>query len=152
MSTLITMQWQIAGGVRVRFSAKPPAEVIGQLKAAGFRWSPAGGEWWRNRTTGAADVLDRIDRLLRPKDQPDGACWKCGAPGRFRNRGAAAPVFCDRCAAEPEGDATPRPEEDVPVCPRCGQANDSNGEVCPDCWAEQAAYAMGGTCAEGGAS
>jgi len=149
MSAAITMQWEIAGGVRVQFSAKPPAEVLGQLKAAGFRWSPAAGQWWRNRVTGAADLLARIDRLLNP-NRPDGACWKCGAPGRFRNRGAAAPVLCDRCAAE-ESKGT-CPEEDVPDCPRCGQANDSNGEVCPDCWAEQARYALGGSCAAGGAS
>ena len=30
--------------------------------------------------------------------EPDGTCWACkSAPGFFRNRGAAAPVWCDAC-------------------------------------------------------
>ena len=92
----VTMDWQISGGVRVRFSARPPETVLSMLKASGFRWCRALGEWTRQRTAGAADLLERIDRALDP-DRPDGACWHCGAPGRFRNRGAATPVFCDAC-------------------------------------------------------
>ena len=96
MSAPITMEWQIAAGVRVRFSARPPDAVLALLRVNGFRWCRPSGEWTRRRVVGTADLLGRIDRMLNP-DRPDGACWKCGAPGRFRNRGAATPVFCDDC-------------------------------------------------------
>lgn len=59
------------------------------------RRSPARGP--RNRVTGAADVLAAIDKALRPADWSDAPCWSCRRPGRFRNRGAAAPVLCDHC-------------------------------------------------------
>jgi len=85
------------GEVRVIFSAKPDERIRGMLKAAGFRWSPAGGLWWRRRVAGAADFLAALDRALNP-GRPDGACWDCGNPqGLFRPFGAATPVYCDEC-------------------------------------------------------
>ena len=93
--------YQIGGGqFTFKFPGKPPANVLTCLKGHGFRWSPGRGEWWRQRIAGAADVVAAIDRLLNP-GRPDGACWKCQSPyGRFRNRGAAAPVWCDKCHQE----------------------------------------------------
>ena len=85
--------------VSIRFPNKPPETVRSILKSHGFRWSPRSGEWTRNRVNGAADVLTAIDRALRPAGAPDGDCWRCRRPGRFRNRGAAAPVLCDHCDA-----------------------------------------------------
>ncbi len=93
----------IGGGqVQIMFADKPPEPVRALLKAHGFRWCPSPACWWRRGVTGAADVLAGIDRLLNP-DRPDGACWTCGAPGRFRNHGAATPVLCDTCAAQGGG-------------------------------------------------
>ena len=86
------------GNVTLTFPEKPSEQVRSILKAHGFRWNPTAGQWWRARVTGAADVIGAIDRALNP-DRPDGACWKCGQPGRFRPRGAATPVYCDACAA-----------------------------------------------------
>ena len=83
--------------VSIRFSEKPPDDVRSILKAHGFRWSPQSGAWSRNRVTGAADVFSTIDKALRPADWSDAPCWSCRRPGRFRNRGAAAPVYCDHC-------------------------------------------------------
>ena len=86
--------------VRIRFSDKPDATIRSMLKANGFRWSPAGEEWWRKRITGTADFLAALDRKLNP-GRPDGACWRCKAPeGFFRPQGAATPVYCDACHAE----------------------------------------------------
>jgi hypothetical protein len=86
------------GAVSLTFSDRPPELVRQILKANGFRWNPARCNWWRTRVAGAADVIGAIDRALNP-DRPNGACWKCGAPGRFRHYGAASPVLCDMCAA-----------------------------------------------------
>ena len=56
------------------------------------------GLWSRQRIKGAADLIDAIDRMLNP-NRPEGKCWKCGEPGRFRGYGAATPVYCDACDA-----------------------------------------------------
>lgn len=85
------------GFVSIRFPEKPPDDVRSILKAHGFRWSPQSAAWWRSRVSGAADVLAAIDKALRPADWSDAPCWSCQRPGRFRNRGAAAPVYCDHC-------------------------------------------------------
>ena len=72
----------------------------------GFRWSPAGGFWWRARVSGAADFLAALHRKIGPR-RPDGACWGCQSPdGYFRPQGAAAPVYCDAChkARQPQAD------------------------------------------------
>ncbi len=88
--------------VEVRFPDKPEERVRSILKANGFRWNPAQGVWWRGQVVGAADVFLAIERAMRPPDAPDGDCWRCGKPGRFRPRGAACPVLCDACAVEPQ--------------------------------------------------
>jgi hypothetical protein len=78
------------------FDAKLDSRVRDMLKANGFRWSPAGGFWHRRQVAGFADFLSALDRVIEP-GKPDGPCWKCGAPGRYRPHGAAAPVYCDDC-------------------------------------------------------
>jgi hypothetical protein len=94
----LTFTHAIGPGVRIRFSAKPDIRIRDMLKANGFRWSPAGGDWWRTRVQGAADFLAALDRAIGPR--PDGLCWRCQAPeGYFRPRGAATPVYCDACHA-----------------------------------------------------
>jgi len=86
-----------AGRVSVMFNAKPDERIRAMLKANGFRWSPAGGFWWRRQVKGFADFLAALDRALNP-GRPDGACWLCKAPeGFFRPQGAATPVYCDAC-------------------------------------------------------
>ena len=95
----MTFQHDIScGNVTLTFSDKPSDAVRQILRSHGFRWSPAAGNWWRRKVTGAADVIGAIDSALN-SGRPDGACWKCGAPGRFRNHGAATPVYCDACNA-----------------------------------------------------
>jgi len=86
----------LAGMVEISFDAKPGIDVIQTLKAHGFRWN--GRQWWRNRVSGAADVINALQRMINPPAF-DGACWECGQPGKFRNLGAAAPVWCDSCNA-----------------------------------------------------
>lgn len=82
---------------RITFPAKPSDEIRALLKGAGFRWSPAGGYWWRRGCKGAADFIATLDRRLNP-GRPDGACWRCQSPqGFFRPQGAATPVYCDAC-------------------------------------------------------
>jgi hypothetical protein len=86
------------GRVSVMFAGKPEERTRAMLKAPGFRWSPAGGFWWRRRVEGAADFLAALDRALN-QGRPDGAC--CGSPdGFFRPQGAATPVYCDKCYTE----------------------------------------------------
>ena len=95
----IDFHYTIGSTVEFRFSAKPPPRVLDILKGNGFRWAPRAGAWWRNKVTGAADLVTAIDKILDPR--PDGACWSCkSAAGYFRNRGAAAPVLCDDCNTE----------------------------------------------------
>lgn len=86
------------------FSAKPPETIRNMLKYQGFRWSPRIGAWWRKRGS-SWDFLDtltkEIDKANGVPKKPDGPCWVCGDPnGFFRARGAATPVWCDKCAAE----------------------------------------------------
>lgn len=94
----MTFKYSIGrGGVEIRFSAKPAADIRAMLKANGFRWSPANGVWWRRRIAPVGDFLDALQRKLNPR-KPDGACWRCQSPdGYFRPHGAATPVFCDTC-------------------------------------------------------
>jgi hypothetical protein len=85
------------GRANVMFTAKPDERIRSMLKANGFRWSFAGGFWWRWRVEGFADFLAALDRAINPR-RPDGACWRCKAPeGFFRPQGAATPVYCDAC-------------------------------------------------------
>jgi hypothetical protein len=94
---MLTFTHSIGPDVRIRFSAKPDERIRGMLKANGFRWSPAAGEWRRSRIAGAADFLAALDRALNPR-RTDGPCWRCQAPeGFFRPQGAATPVYCDAC-------------------------------------------------------
>jgi hypothetical protein len=96
---MLTFTHSIGPDVRIRFSEKPNACNRSLLKANGFRWSPASGQWWRPRVKGAADFLMALDRAINPR-RPDGACWICKAPeGFFRPQGAATPVWCDACHA-----------------------------------------------------
>ncbi|MFL5328952.1 MAG: hypothetical protein ACJ8C4_08540 [Gemmataceae bacterium] len=89
--------FQIGPDTRITFPAKPDESIRALLKGAGFRWSPAGGCWWRRGVKGAADFIEHLDRKLNP-GRPDGACWRCKSPdGFFRNEGAATPVYCDAC-------------------------------------------------------
>lgn len=89
------------GQVTLAFDGKPSANVRSILKANRFRWSPTGGYWWRRSSTGAADLIAALHVVLDREAgirRPDGACWKCKSPDGFlRNRGAAAPVYCDDC-------------------------------------------------------
>ncbi|MBM3289652.1 MAG: hypothetical protein FJY92_05825 [Candidatus Hydrogenedentes bacterium] len=89
-------------GVTVQFADRPAPHILDMLKAHGFRWNPVDRQWHRRSVTGAADFLGALDRALNP-DRPDGACWQCGKPGRFRQYGAATPVLCDHCAASQGG-------------------------------------------------
>lgn len=96
------MTYSIGNGqTTIAFDAKPSANVRSMLKANRFRWSPASQYWWRRGATGAADVIAAVQTTLDREAgirRPDGACWKCKAPeGFLRNRGAAAPVYCDAC-------------------------------------------------------
>jgi hypothetical protein len=86
-------------GVTVQFADRPSSDILAMLKANGFRWNPADKLWHRRKVAGAADFLTALDRALNP-NHPDGACWQCGKPGRFRNYGAASPVLCDYCASQ----------------------------------------------------
>jgi hypothetical protein len=107
---MLTFTHQIGPGsyFALTFSEKPCERIRWILKASGFRWSPAAGTWWRSKTSGAADyiadlraTIDRAEGIRRPV----GACWVCQSPdGFFRNRGAAAPVWCDACAARVEAE------------------------------------------------
>lgn len=103
------MRYSIQGyGVTISFDEKPDERIRHALKANGFRWNPKAGLWWRNRVTGAADVIGAIQKMLRPANEPDGSCWGCGEPGRFRQFGAATPVMCDGCfARRREGEKLP---------------------------------------------
>ncbi len=95
----------VGAGIAFRFDHKPAELIRSALKQNGFRWSPSSGYWWRARAGQWADLLAWVrDNLTgKPSRYPAGACWKCGdANGYFRNRGAAAPVWCDKCAAEVE--------------------------------------------------
>ena len=89
------------GQVEIRFDAKPSAGIRSILKGHRFRWSPAGGYWWRRAVTGAADMIAAIQTAMDREAgirRPDAPCWKCKDPnGYLRNRGAAAPVYCDAC-------------------------------------------------------
>ena len=88
------------GLVQVFFDAKPSSEMRSALKANGFRWSPQGRYWHRQRVEGAADFLCWLERACNP-GRPDGACWRCKSPdGFFRPRGASTPVLCAKCRAE----------------------------------------------------
>jgi hypothetical protein len=92
---------------RIAFPSKPPEAIRALLKSAGFRWSPAGGFWFRRGCKGAADFLTALDRKMNP-GRPDGACWRCKAPeGFFRTQGAATPVYCDACHKELIAPAAP---------------------------------------------
>ena len=87
-------------GCTVRFSERPDQSIRDCLKRNGFRWEPREGIWYRRRVKGFADLVGALDRMLNP-GRPDGNCWICGSPeGRFRPRGAAAPVWCDACNAK----------------------------------------------------
>jgi hypothetical protein len=118
---VLTFTHSIGPGVRIRFSDKPDARIRGMLKANGFRWSPAGGVWWRAKVSGAADFLAALDRALNPR-RPVGACWRCQSPeGFFRPQGAATPVYCDACFAALN--APPAPDRfDLEYEDRCRQA------------------------------
>jgi hypothetical protein len=87
----------------LKFNEKPCERIRSILKGAGFRWSPASATWWRSRVTGGADFLAALQRAIDGAEgirRPNGACWVCQSPEAFfRNRGAAAPVWCDACAA-----------------------------------------------------
>jgi hypothetical protein len=84
------------GMVRIAFASKPPANVREMLKRNGFRWAKHQGEWQARCSNGAADFLAWLDHAMNP-GKPDGACWTCGKPGRFRPEGASTPVRCDDC-------------------------------------------------------
>lgn len=91
----------------IAFGGKPSDRVRGILKANGFRWSPAGGHWWRaysvrGKRIELTPLVDALRRIIDMENgvppKPDGNCWNCGAAeGYFRHRGAAAPVWCDTC-------------------------------------------------------
>lgn len=92
------------GYVSFKFDGKPSEAVRTCLKGHGFRWNPNSLEWWRAKVSGAADAVAAVQKLLDRESgvrRPDGKCWKCQAEeGFFRPRGAACPVWCDKCHAE----------------------------------------------------
>ena len=111
------MKWEIScGTVRVSFDARPPAEVIAMLKSAGFRWNPPGKFWWRKKISGSGDFITALEKQVQriaDPNRPDGDCWRCGKPGKFRNYGAATPVYCDDCEhARRESEARSHPSHD----------------------------------------
>jgi hypothetical protein len=81
-------------GVTIRFQEKPPDNIRAMLKANGFRYSQ--GAWYCRRVRDG--FMPALERACNP-DKPDGDCWTCGKPGRFRHEGAATPVRCDECHA-----------------------------------------------------
>jgi hypothetical protein len=108
------------GDTRITFRDKPDEAIRALLKAAGYRWLPASGCWWRRGVRGAADFLALLDEKMNP-GRPDGACWRCRAPeGFFRPQGAATPDYCDQChkaLTAPRSDRFDPDDED-----RCRQA------------------------------
>ena len=89
------------GGVEIEFNGKPGEEIRSALKASRYRWSPAGGVWWKKSGKGDSDLITWLEKAIDCENgvrRPDGMCWSCKSePGFFRNRGAAAPVICDSC-------------------------------------------------------
>ncbi len=57
-------------GLAVRFFAKPSDRVRGIMKAAGFRWSSAAGEWSRRGNAGTADFLAALDKATQLDTPP----------------------------------------------------------------------------------
>jgi hypothetical protein len=107
------MRYDIQSGhVLISFDAKPEDKILAILKAHSFRWNPASRAWWRAKVHGAADVIGAIERAMRPANEPDGPCWTCGLPGRFRHYGAATPVLCDRCHEQHESISGRKGESD----------------------------------------
>ena len=49
--------YQIQGGVSIRFDGKPSAAIRSALKNNGYRWSPAGQNWWKRSAAGAGDFI-----------------------------------------------------------------------------------------------
>ena len=129
--------------VSVMFSAKPDERIRSALKVNGFRWSPAGGFWWRRRVEGFADFLRALERLIDP-NKPDGTCWDCNSPdGFFRPCGAATPVYCDACHAKRQSGAGPLGKNDLAYRepPRPDRSDldyeDRCAEACGLLWGEQ---------------
>lgn len=52
-----------ADRVRLIFDGKPPADVIAQLKARGFRWAPSVGAWQRQLTPAARHAAECVLRF-----------------------------------------------------------------------------------------
>lgn len=82
--------------VTIEFQAKPPEDVLKALKANGYRWHGPTKTWRTGRASSYADLMAWIDKQING-EQPDGPCWSCQAPGKFRSYGAATPVLCDAC-------------------------------------------------------
>ncbi len=92
------------GQVTLTFDGKPSERIRSILKANRFRWSPVNRYWWRQSSTGTADLIGAIRKILDKEAgirRIDGKCWKCKDPeGYLRNHGASAPVLCDDCEEE----------------------------------------------------
>lgn len=85
---------------QIVFNRKPGEQVRAVLKTAGMRWSPQ-GYWYCPRGSYLPDALEKYVDKENGYRRPDGPCWICKDPaGFFRARGAATPVWCDKCAAE----------------------------------------------------
>lgn len=52
--------------IQLTFPGKPAAETIGQLKGAGFRWSPSNGAWQRQLTDNAVWAVQRMFEVELP--------------------------------------------------------------------------------------
>jgi len=106
---MLTFTHQFGPGayMSLKFSGKPSEAVRAVLKSWGCRWSPASGEWWRGKVSGGADLVEAVRKCIDREAgirRPDGACWICKAEaGFFRNRGAAAPLWCDACDSRVKG-------------------------------------------------
>lgn len=107
---MLTFTHQIGPGAyfALTFNEKPCERVRTMLKSYGMRWAPSSGTWWRGKATGSADILAALRTVIDQTQgirRPVGACWVCQSPeGFFRSRGAAAPVWCDDCAARIEAE------------------------------------------------
>jgi hypothetical protein len=66
---LVTVEMAPADNrVRVRFPEKPPSNVIGALKTAGFRWAPSEGAWQRQYSDAAIRYARLIASAMVPEE------------------------------------------------------------------------------------
>jgi hypothetical protein len=60
--TAIVRKNEEKGGIEILFASKPADEIIADLKAHGFRWSPYNSVWWKKYSD--ADMAWANDRFI----------------------------------------------------------------------------------------